>query len=349
MTVTYVQAAERDRRRARVRRGISVGRGDFLLLLASCVAVAAIGLAYQGKLRAFDQTERERARPGTRIVNLNAVGSPADLESLTALIRDNPAERQSTAHELFQFLVPSLERRRVLPNVGAILGARHQPDGRPILSPADLATMKPYAVVRTRNEFRREVLVFGLLYLVAFQAVGLLWHLRGIRADRLLLVGAHLLTAIGFAILVSRSDPLRDLLLFVRYAEGVLLGLALMAALSLVDFRTVGFLELSYIPLVGALGLCVLVIVFGYGPGTSNAKVNLGPLQPIEAIRLLLACFLSGYFARRWEVLRGARETSIHALRVPPWMNVPRGEYVLPVVGGVAAADRKSTRLNSSH
>jgi cell division protein FtsW (lipid II flippase) len=107
---------------------------------------------------------------------------------------------------------------------------------------------------------------------------------------------------------------------------------------SLVDFRTVAFLELSYIPLLAALGLCLLVIVFGYGPGSSNAKVNLGPLQPIEAIRLLLACFLSGYFARRWEVLRGARETNIRALRVPQWINVPRGEYVLPVLVGVATA-----------
>src|SRR5262249_14534728 len=58
----------------------------------------------------------------------------------------------------------------------------------------------------------------------------------------------------------------------------------------------------------------------------------------IEAIRLLLACFLSGYFARRWEVLRGARETNIHALRLPQWINVPRGEYVLPVLVGVATA-----------
>jgi hypothetical protein len=39
-----------------------------------------------------------------------------------------------------------------------------------------------------------------------------------------LLAAAHLLTAVGFAVLVSRVDPLRDNLLFVRYAEGVLVG-----------------------------------------------------------------------------------------------------------------------------
>ena len=47
--------------------------------------------------------------------------------------------------------------------------------------------------------------------------------------DTLLLSAAHLLTAIGFAVLLSRPDPLRDGLLFVRFAETVAVGLALMA------------------------------------------------------------------------------------------------------------------------
>ena len=80
-----------------------------------------------------------------------------------------------------------------------------------------------------------------------------------------------------------------------------------MVALSLVDFGTAAFLELSYVPLLGALGLSALLILFGGGPGRSGAKVNLGPVQPIEAIRLLLAFFLAGYFARRWELLRDLR------------------------------------------
>jgi cell division protein FtsW (lipid II flippase) len=337
MTVTYVSAAERDRRRTRAR-AISVGRQDLLLLMTSCVAAFAVAFAYSGRLRAFAQTERERVRPGVAIVNLNTVGSAADLEPLTALVRDSATERQIAARESYQFLASGPDRRRVLPNVGALLAARRQADARPIFSSADLAAMKPYAVVRTRAEFRRQVLLSAVLYLLAFQAVGLVWHWRGVRGDRLLLAGAHLLTAIGFAILLSRSDPLRDHLLFVRYSEGIVLGLVALTALSLLDFRTAAFLELSYLPLIAALGLCLLVILFGSGPGTSNAKVNLGPLQPIEAIRLLLACFLSGYFARRWEVLRGARETHIHAMRVPQWMNVPRAEYVLPVLVGVATA-----------
>src|SRR5213080_2579472 len=111
-----------------------------------------------------------------------------------------------------------------------------------------------------------------------------------------------------------------------------------MTAFSLIDFGTAVFLELSYLPLLGAIGLCALLIVFGGGPGRSGAKVNLGPVQPIEAIRLLLAFFLAAYFARRWELVRSVRSRAIRGVRLPAWMNLPRGEYVLPVLAGVAMA-----------
>ena len=198
--------------------------------------------------------------------------------------------------------------------------------------------MKPFFVVRTRSAFRNRLLGFVGLYLLGFQSIALVWRLRGIRGDRVLLAAAHLLTAVGFAVLVSRVDPLRDNLLFVRYAEGVLVGLLLIMALSLVDFSTAMFLELSYLPLIGALSLSVLLILFGTGPGRSSAKVNLGPVQPIEAIRLLLALFLAGFFARRWELLRDLRGRTIGTLTVPSWLNVPRVEYVLPVLVAVAMA-----------
>jgi hypothetical protein len=116
---------------------------------------------------------------------------------------------------------------------------------------------------------------------VAFHLVPLVWWRRGVRGDRLVLAVAHLLTAIGFAALLSRPDPLRDSMLFVRFTEGTLAGLLVMTAVSLVDFGRIGFAELSYLPLAGALSLSALLIAFGSGPGNSAAKVNLGPLQPV--------------------------------------------------------------------
>jgi len=51
------------------------------------------------------------------------------------------------------------------------------------------------------------------------------------------------------------------------------------------------------VPLLASFALSLLLILFGYGPGTSDAKVNLFGFQPVEIIRLLLVFFLAGYFA----------------------------------------------------
>jgi cell division protein FtsW (lipid II flippase) len=208
----------------------------------------------------------------------------------------------------------------------------------PLFTPGDVAKLKPFLTVRTRDEFKNQLWLFGGLYLAGFHAVALFWRRRGVRTDLLLLAAAHLLTAIGFAVLLSRPDPLRDSLLFVRYAETIALGLGLMAALARVNVAAMGFVSLSYLPLLAALSLSVLLIFFGGGPGSSSAKVNLGPVQPIEAIRLLLALFLAGYFARRWELLREVRSETMRDVQLPSWINLPRVEYVLPVLVGVAAA-----------
>ena len=123
--------------------------------------------------------------------------------------------------------------------------------------------------------------------------------------------------------MLSRPDPLRDTLLLVRYTEGVVIGLACSRWCRSSTSSAPRSASSSYVPLLGALLLSVVLIVFGTGPGTSNAKVNLGPMQPIEAIRLLLALFLAGYFARRWELLRSFDDTDPQP-HVARWLNLPR-------------------------
>jgi cell division protein FtsW (lipid II flippase) len=246
-----------------------------------------------------------------------------------ATVFSDANDRQLAAQRLFQFLGDERRKTRPLPNVGAIA---------PLFSPADFAKMKPLFTVRTTDEFRRQVVLFGCIYILAFQAAMLVWRLRGTRTDPLLVAVAHLLTAIGFAVLLSRADPLRDSLTFVRFTEGTVAGVAVMTDVSLVDFGAAGFMTLSYLPLIVALSLSVLLILFGSGPGTSGAKVNLGPVQPIEAIRLLLALFLAGLFARRWELLREIRSPMFRGSRWTRWINLPRAEYVIPVLAGVGLA-----------
>jgi cell division protein FtsW (lipid II flippase) len=358
MSVTYTAAAERDRYRQQ--RLVRYGLPEPLLMATSCVALLAITLACMGRLRAFD----EAADGGRQVVNLNAARDPDALEPALATIFPNVHDRRFAAAELFRFLGSDPAERRTLPNVGAISramvstsairGAKDlqvfaerlrrrddralTQDSIALFTASEISKLKPSFSVRTRDEFRRLVWWFAALYVLGFHAVAFIWRRRGVSGDRLLLATAHLLTAIGFAVLLSRPDPLRDSMLFVRYAETVALGLGLMTALSLVDLAALGFLSLSYLPLTAALSLSVLLILFGTGPGSSSAKVNLGPVQPIEGIRLLLALFLAGYFGRRWELLREVRGETIRDVRLPRWINLPRGEYVLPVLVSVAAA-----------
>ncbi|HYU80918.1 MAG TPA: FtsW/RodA/SpoVE family cell cycle protein, partial [Vicinamibacterales bacterium] len=212
------------------------------------------------------------------------------------------------------------------------------PSTLPVLTADDLAALKPSFIVRTPNAFRQLTFTFAALYLASFYVVILLWRLLRVRGDGPLLAAAHLLTAVGFAVVLARSDPLRDAILVVRYTEGVLMGLGAMVIVSLLDFRKAAFLRFCYIPLAIALFLSVILMLFGYGPGQSTARVNLGSVQPSEAIRLLLALFLAGYFARRWELLRQISSDTIGPYHVPRWLHVPRADYVLPVLVGVGAA-----------
>src|SRR5205085_12150067 len=88
----------------------------------------------------------------------------------------------------------------------------------------------------------------------------------------------------------------------------------------------------SFVPLLAAIVVSIALIVFGSGPGTSDAKVNLFGTQPVEVIKILLVFFLAGYFAKRWEFLRELRERRPALAHITKWIEVPRLEYVLPVV-----------------
>src|SRR5688572_2927600 len=366
MAVTVTTAADRDQRRAR-REIARPAAGDLLLLAISLVAVIAVLFTYAGRLAVLGRTSPGEGGPAA--VNLNTMADASGLEAIVALVFADGADRQLAARELFGFVVQADGSRRVLPNVGALARVEVQaaaidrdsrlsafsqrlasararafearqpaPVAIPLLTSAELAAIKPYLIVRERGAVLRSLLLWSALYCAAFLAVSLLWRAAGQRGDRNLLAAAHLLTAIGLVAMLARPDPLRDTLLFQRYLQGVIVGLAAMAAVSFIRIRSAIFRDLSYVPLLGALVLCVSLILFGSGPAGSNAKVNLGPVQPVEAIRLLIALFLAGYFARRWELLRVARGVAVRGYALPAWLNAPRLDYVLPLLIGVSAA-----------
>ena len=366
MGVTYTPAISRDKLGTRASAGwLTVP--DLTLLFISAFAALLLIYASSARMRALAAD----VPPTTPLVNLNAVTDVAQLEQLVAPISQSPIDRRLAARELLAFLVQADGARRRLPNVGAIARARipadaidrapgavvyqerlrterarnsdtaartRGPETLPLFTSTDLTSIKPFAIVRESGEFHQSLFLWGLIYLVAFHGVALVWRARGLKGDRILLGAAHALTALGFAAMVSRPDPLRDTLLFVRYSQGIVGGLTLMGLIALIHTRMRVLRDFSYLPLAGAVALSLLLILFGSGPSGSNAKVNLGPLQPIEGIRLLLALFLAGYFARRWELLRAVRSPSLESLPIVSRFNIPRLTYVLPVLLGVLSA-----------
>ena len=326
--VTHVSATVRDARR-RTDMGRRLSERHLVLVITSVLAALAIGLSYSGRIEAQRlAASQQSARP----INLNTVTDSRQLERLFAPIFTSARDREIGAQRVLDFILADRNAGDSLPNVGALLRET------PVLTSAQLALLEAVGCCEDRRDVRTADVAMGN-DLPGF-------HL----GDTTVLVGPQLSRRLCAARCHTSSDsarvrgtadgqdPLRDTLLFVRYTQGVSMGLLAFAALSVLDFRKAAFLTLSYAPLAAALILSILLIVFGDGPGTSNAKVNLGPIQPIEAIRLLLALFLAGYFARRWELLRQVRARTIRDVRIPRWLNLPKMDYVLPVVAGVAAA-----------
>lgn len=127
------------------------------------------------------------------------------------------AERRRAARALFKQLVADdTSTRQTLPNVGAIARTR-------VLDSRELATVKPLLAVRpVRRLFRRQVSMFGAAFIIAFLVVPIVWRVTGIEGDLVSLAAVQLLTAIGFSVLLTRPDPVRDTLLCIHFAQTVL-------------------------------------------------------------------------------------------------------------------------------
>jgi cell division protein FtsW (lipid II flippase) len=328
-----VSAIDRDTRRtSEIARHVDLRHG--LLAITSVVALLALALTYAGT---FARASRNARASDPRPLDITTLKEATALEPVLEPVFPMAGDRRRVAAQLYQFIRTRLDAGDSIANVGAL--RRATVDGKvPVLTSDQLTAVKPSLAVRSEQTFRTQILTWGAVYLASVWAVALMWWFRRTRGDYVLLSAAHLLTTLGFAVLLSRQDPLRDTLLFVRYAQGTAIGLLIFAWVSSLDLRRTALAGLSYVPLIGAFVLSAVLMVFGSGPAGSNAKVNLGPVQPIEAIRLLIALFLAGYFARRWELLRDVRGHTVRTLRVPAWLNLPRTDYVLPLLAGIATA-----------
>src|SRR5215210_3449029 len=365
MAVTRSTAAERRRQsasplgRSMVMPGLAGGpvRNREAVLLAAGALVALLGLVlvYLATAKPLDGVDQKLA--SGEVVNLNALRGSEQLLPVLDVF-DSSAERSLAAQEIWKrahqgrlpnvgelsrIRVPAseIERDRRLTSLRERLDAARRRAGREetadlsisLLSLQQLREIKPHLVVRTPGQFRSSFWLWTALFLLAFAAPHAVWRVRRFGGDELILPALLVLTGIGLAVMVSVRDPLRDLPLFRTFVQGVLGGSALMIAGSLVDWERSPMRRRSFAPLFAAFGLSMVLIVFGSGPGGSDAKVNLLGFQPVEAIKILVVLFLAGYFFDRWEFLRELPET--RAALLPGLLRklgIPKLEYLLPPI-----------------
>ncbi len=334
------------------RGALARNREAALLGAGALVALFALVLVYLATVKPLEETGPKLT--SGEIVNLNDLKSSDQLLPVLDVL-DSSAERSFVAREIWKRAhegnfpnVGELSRIRVsaseiegdrrLEGLRGRLEAaqrRARPEDAasvtiPLLSLQQIREVKPRLVVRTPGEFRSSFWLWSALFLLAFTGVHAVWRVRRFEGDQLILPALLVLTAIGLVVMVSIRDPLRDLPIFRTFVQGVLGGVALMIAGSLVNWERSPLRRRSFAPLFAAFGVSVVLILFGSGPGGSDAKVNLFGFQPVEVIKILIVLFLAGYFFDRWEFLRELPETRGALPGVLRKLGIPKLEYLLP-------------------
>ena len=92
-----------------------------------------------------------------------------------------------------------------------------------LLTAAQVAEIKPALVVRSIADYRWSFAIAVAVFFLGFWLMHFFAVVRGRKTDALLLPIVQTLCAIGFMAMVSLRDPLRDTMLFTRFAQGVAL------------------------------------------------------------------------------------------------------------------------------
>ncbi len=325
---------------------------EFWPLLGATILVACgLVLVYTAKTQDFPTLQQHL--DSTDLVNLNSAKSAAEISNVLLLFND-PGERAYASERVWTFL----RQNRPIPNAGSLSRIRlHKADtlndsrARSIwdretehlktppnaVSLFPVSKVKPFLVVRTPKEFLRTFIIWASAYILAFWLVHILWRIRRFRGDATILPALFLLSGMGFILMVSLRDPLRDTLEFRKFAWGCVGGCVVLMLPLLRAFQYRVFSRWIYTPLFAAIALFGALLVMGSGPTGSDAKVNLGPFQPVELIKILIVLFLAGYFAANWERLRDLHQKALvpRSLR---WLEIPRLDHSLPVILGVCIA-----------
>ncbi|MBV9745791.1 MAG: FtsW/RodA/SpoVE family cell cycle protein, partial [Acidobacteriia bacterium] len=323
MAITRSAATERPTA-SRIARPAPHWRTAELVWLVAGIVLIACGLGLVYRAKTYDFADIEKGLSTRHLLNLNQLSAREDLLPVLNTVLPDANPRADAARRIYY-----LSGR--LSNVGAI-ARQHD-----LLTPAEFRAFKPLVVVRAPAQFRRAFFLWTAMFFAAFLLAHAWLSLRGFRGDQSILPVTLLLTGIGLILMISLRDPVRDHLLFADFAQGAAAGAILLAGASTLDYERL-FGKLSFVPLIASIVLSAVLIFFGSGPGSSDAKVNLFGFQPVELIRLLLVFFLAGYFAQHWDVLRHAHERRPRLAALTRHFDIPPVEYILPVFVSVLLA-----------
>jgi cell division protein FtsW (lipid II flippase)/cell division protein FtsI/penicillin-binding protein 2 len=351
------------------------GRGAELLglLAVGLVLLCGFWLVFQAKTgnpQKVSFSAVETQLNAKSIVELNQIADARDLLPALEFLTDTN-DRQFTAEKIYAFVI---HQNRQIENIGALgqvrversdierdpratrlqkalAGARVEEAAKqtagelkpgegsrplPLLTPQQVREIKPFLVVRSPRDFRRSSLIWGGLFLLLFFAIHFIWRARKFSGDQTILPLIELLSGLGLILMFSLHDPLRDTMMFIEFAQGLLVGGAGLLVFSLVDWHDLTSRRTAWFALLAALGLSALLLLFGSGPGSSDAKVNLFGFQPVEFIKLFAVFFLAKYFTDRWEFLRERNQTGGGVLStLLGRIKIPALVHFLPVALGV--------------
>jgi len=352
MAVTRSTSVERAQNRRELFKASGRAAERVFLLLTSALILAAISLTAAAKMARMASFESEHLNLSTLdrreqlLPFLQSVSSSAERQYIAGKIFEDARSGSgpvSHVGEIGQIRVPIHDVLRTHGLTDLQARAHQVQSAHPgtetilLLSPAEVARLKPLFVVRDRSQFRNELILWSVLFFCAFWAVHVFWAVRGLGGPQYVLPSVLLLSGVGLTLMITLRDPLRDTLAFSNFAQGVAGGCVVLALAATLDYRRIAG-KLSYVFLIASFLLSAALILFGSGPTGSDAKVNLLGFQPAEVIRVLIVFFLAGYFAERWEFLRTLRDQRKRLEKLSRWVEVPRLEYLLPVLGGVVVS-----------
>ncbi len=242
-----------------------------LLLAVFLVTVCGLLLVYGGKT-ATTPYPAQAVNVNTATVDtlVNALG--IDAQAASALVRERDARG----------------------GFGSVNALRHAHALRgAALPPAD-----PRLVARAPGQVAR--VFFGGVagFVLAFALAHVLVRRFASRADPFLLPLTALLSGLGLMMTYSVKDPWRDTLVFGGQVRGVVFWglLALLAPLTPV-FARLNLRRYEYVYALGGVGLMLLLLVAGHGPG--GVRIQVFGFEPIEVIKVLLALFAAAFLAAR--------------------------------------------------